>query len=72
MNGDNNRLAYELLRSLCDDILDQQIAFRWFWPDYEALSKDAFADYVHYWLRKASLRMEWTHHDSSHIWEAKR
>ena len=66
--SDNEALAASLLRELCDDILDVQIGTLMFWTDAE-LAEDHFAEYVHYWLLKASQKMGWQHYDSSKVWE---
>jgi hypothetical protein len=67
---DDEATAVELLRELCDDMLDVQIGTLMFWGSDEKLAKDHFAEYVHYWLLKASKTMGWEHYDSSHVWEA--
>jgi hypothetical protein len=71
VSDDLGPLAYDLLKSLCDDILDNQIGTLMFWSEDALLREDHFAEYIHYWLQKASQRMGWAHCDSSDIWEGK-
>ncbi len=61
--------AAELLHQLCFDILDIQIGTLMFWGTEEKLADDHFAEYVHYWLLKASKKMGWQHYYSSKVWE---
>lgn len=60
--------AAQLLKGLCDDILDIQIGTLMVW-DEAGLREDRFAQYVHHWLLDASRRMGCTHYDSSKVWE---
>lgn len=61
--------AYDILNSICFDILNVQIGTSMFWKTDEELREDHFAEYVHYWLLKASKDLGWEHDDSSAVWK---
>jgi hypothetical protein len=66
---EDRELAVELLRDLCDDLLDVQIGTLMFWSPAE-IREDHFAEYVQHWLLKASREMGWQNEASSKYWEA--
>ena len=53
--------AAVLLKRLCDDLLEVQLATRMFWADDQELRDDPFAAYVYELLHEASLLMGWRH-----------